>query len=133
MPIVVIADDDQDLALVYRAAFRSASFEAHRTHSAEECIGKIKELGAERVDVVCMDGRTASDRGKMLIVNIKQLNRNIKILVVAERYLDESKTRVLDYGANEFVLKPVTFDTVVEKAKMLIIEGGAAAESTKTH
>ena len=134
MPIIVVADDDEDLGLVFRAAFRAAGFEAHRTRSAEECLGKVKELGPDRVDVICMDGRTASDRGKMLIVNAKNLNKKIKILVVAERYLDETKTRVLDYGADEFVLKPVTFDTVVAKAKELIIEGGAtAAESSRMH
>lgn len=130
MPIIVVIDDDKDLALVLRAAFRIAGFEAHRTHSAEEGLDKIKEIGANRVDVVCMDGMTAADRGSMLIVKIKSLNKNIKVLVVAERYLDNTKTRVLDYGADEFVLKPVTFSTAVEKAKELIIEGGRAAEAS---
>jgi DNA-binding response OmpR family regulator len=129
MPVMVVVDDDEDLAL----AFRAAGFEAHRTGSAEECMGKLKELGAGRVDAVCMDGRTASDRGKMLVVNVKKFDSRIKILVVAERYLDETKTRVLDYGADEFVLKPVTFDTVVAKAMELIIEGGAGAESSRMH
>ena len=75
MPVMVVADDDEDLALVFRAAFKASGFEAHRTHSAEECIEKIKKHGADKVDVVCRDRRTAADRGKMLIVNIKKLTK----------------------------------------------------------
>ena len=53
-------------------------------------------------------------------------------MVVAE-HLDDTKTRMLNYGADEFVLKPVTFDTVVEKAKELIIEGRTGSESSRMH
>jgi hypothetical protein len=47
----------------------------------------------------------ASDRTTMIIVSIKSLSHKIKIFVISERYWDETKTRVLDYGAGEFVLE----------------------------
>jgi DNA-binding response OmpR family regulator len=64
----------------------------------------------------------ASDRTTMIIVSIKSLSHKIKIFVIAERYWDETKTRVLDYGASEFVLKPISVNSVVEKVNMLLIE-----------
>jgi DNA-binding response OmpR family regulator len=54
----------------------------------------------------------------MLIVKIKRINSDIKICVVAE---DESdKTRVLDYGADEFMTKPIGIETIVYKMMTLL-------------
>ena len=69
-----------------------------------------------------MNDRMASDRTTMIIVSIKSLSHKVKIFVIAERYWDETKTRVLDYGAIEFVLKPISVNSVVEKVNMLLIE-----------
>lgn len=123
MPVCIVADDDHDVAILLRSSFRLAGFEAYTASSAQECIDKIKEVGAEKVDVICMNGSIASDRSAMLIVNIKRLNRNIKIFVIAERYLEEVKTRILDYGADEFVLKPISLNSAIEKVNMLLLEG----------
>jgi DNA-binding response OmpR family regulator len=122
MPIVVIADNENDVALFLRSAFRLAGFESYSANNVQDCINRIKTIGVDKVDVVVMDGQMASDRTAMIIVNIKKLSPNIKIFVVAERYLDETKTRILDYGANEFVLKPISLNSVVEKVSMLLLE-----------
>ncbi|MFL6379197.1 MAG: hypothetical protein ACJ72R_17285 [Nitrososphaeraceae archaeon] len=54
----------------------------------------------------------------MLIVKIKRINSHIKICVVAE---DETeKTRVLDYGADEFMTKPIGIETIVYKMMILL-------------
>jgi hypothetical protein len=55
-------------------------------------------------------------------VNIKRINRNIKIFVVAERNEEENKTRVLDYCGSEFVLKPLSLETMVEKVNKILAE-----------
>jgi DNA-binding response OmpR family regulator len=48
----------------------------------------------------------------------KRINPDIKIYVVAD---DETKkTRVLDYGADEFMTKPVGIETIVYKMMMLL-------------
>jgi DNA-binding response OmpR family regulator len=62
----------------------------------------------------------------MLIVKIKTINPDIKIYVVAE---DETiKTRVLDYGADEFMTKPIGIETIVYKMMMLLTRKYTKAE-----
>lgn len=122
MPIVVVADNEKDVAQLLRSVFRLAGFEAHSANNVQQCIDTLKNIGVDKVDVIVMDGHMASDRTSMAILGIKRMNRNIKIFVIAERYLDETKTRVLDYGANEFALKPISLNTVVEKVNMLLLE-----------
>ena len=80
-------------------------------------MNKLNQLEG-KVDVICIDGKIAEDRGAMLIVKIKRINPDIKICVVAE---DETiKTRVLDYGADEFIAKPIGIETIVYKMMMLL-------------
>ena len=80
-------------------------------------MNKLNELEG-KVDVIFVNGKIAEDRGAMLIVKIKRINSDIKICVVAE---DETiKTRVLDYGADEFIAKPIGIETIVYKMMMLL-------------
>jgi DNA-binding response OmpR family regulator len=54
----------------------------------------------------------------MFIVNIKKINPQIKVLVIADE--DSDKTRILGYGADEFSLKPISPENVADKLFMLI-------------
>ena len=53
----------------------------------------------------------------MLIIKVKRINSNIKMMVLAEDETD--KTGVLEYGADEFATKPVSTESVVDKVGML--------------
>ena len=72
-------------------------------------MNKIKELD-DKVDFVFVSGTIAADRGAVLIIKVKKINSDIKIVVLAEEQTD--KTRVLDYGAEEFITKPSLIDKV---------------------
>jgi DNA-binding response OmpR family regulator len=103
---VIIVDDDEDMGLVLRVTLRLDGFEVWRTKTPDECMAKLNELEG-KVDVVVLNGHIASDRNASIILKIKRVNSKIKVLVIAERYHEENKTRVMDYGADEFVLKPL--------------------------
>ena len=96
----IVVDDDRDVNLVLSATLKLKKFDVHKVYSAQQCLDKLNELEA-KVDVIFVNGKIAADRAAMLIVKIKRIISDIKICVVAE---DESdKTRVLDYGADEFM------------------------------
>ena len=75
-------------------------------------MNKVNELGG-KVDIVFVDGKIAADRAAMLIIKVKKVNPNIKVMVLAEDETD--KTRVLEYGADEFAVKPISAESVVDK------------------
>jgi DNA-binding response OmpR family regulator len=121
----IVVDDDRDVNLLLAAILKLKKFDVHKVFSAEECLDKLKELEA-KVDVICVNGKIAADRAAMLIVKIKRINPDIKICAVAE---DEThKTRVLDYGADEFMTKPIGIETIVDKIMMLLTRKYSKAE-----
>jgi DNA-binding response OmpR family regulator len=89
-----------------------------KLHLLWNVLKKFKELD-NKVDVVLVNGRIAADRGAMLIANIKKLSLKIKIFALADN--ENNKTRVLDYGADEFAIKPISPTTVVEKTTALLM------------
>ena len=94
--VAIVTDEDRDVNLVLSATLKLNKFEVHKTYSAEECLNKLNELEG-KVDVICIDGKIAEDRGAMLIVKIKRINPDIKIYVVAE---DETAKTNFDGGDN---------------------------------
>ena len=54
----------------------------------------------------------------MVVSRIKQLNKDIRILVVANN--DNPRNIILEYGADDFVIKPVGGETLLSKISMLI-------------
>ena len=76
-----------------------------------------------------MNGKIASDRSVMLILNIKRLNKNVKVFVLADKGLSEDKVRMMDYGADEFAVKPMSMESLINKVNMKLLEAARSAAS----
>jgi DNA-binding response OmpR family regulator len=118
-PHVIVCDDEAELNLFIRNFFKLDGYETHQALSAQECIDKLAELG-DTIDAITVDGKTASDRSVMLILNVKRMNKNVKVFVLADRSLSEEKTRIMDYGADEFAVKPLSMESLTKKSKFNI-------------
>jgi DNA-binding response OmpR family regulator len=116
---ILIVEDDSDVSDLLAGHFSLAKFRVIKTRSAAECMDKLNEFN-NKIDIVLMNGKIASDRGAMLIVNIKNLNSSIKVFAIADD--ENNKTRVLDYGADEFATKPISPTTTVEKSTTLLLK-----------
>ena len=119
-PRVFIVQENYDANLVLSGILWLKGCEPFKITNGEECLEKLKEMEG-KVDVVIIGGSIACDRNLMLIVNIKRINNNTKVLVIADE--DSDKTRILGYGADEFTLKPMSPENVSDKVLMLISRG----------
>ena len=127
-PHVIVCDDDAELNLFMRNHFKLDGYETHQALSAQECIDKLAELG-DKIDAITVNGRIASDRSAMLILNVKRVNRNVKVFVLADKGLSEDKTRIMDYGADEFAVKPLSMESLINKVNIQLIEATKRASS----
>ena len=121
IPRVIVCDDDAELNSCMRNHFKLDGYETHQALSAQECNDKLEELG-DRIDAITVDGKIASDRSVMLILNVKRMNRKVKVFVLANRGLAEDKTRMMDYGADEFAVKPISMESLINKVNMKLLE-----------
>ncbi len=125
-PHVIVCDDDAELNSFMRNHFKLDGYETHQALSAQECIDKLARLGGI-IDAITVDGKIASDRSAKLILNAKRMNKNVKVFVLADKGLSEDKIRMMDYGADEFVVKPLSMESLINKVNIKLLE--AAKES----
>ena len=125
-PHVIVCDDDAELNSFIRSHFKLDGYETHQALSAKECIDKLAELG-DTIDAITVNGKIAADRSVMLILNVKRLNKNVKVFVLADRNLSEEKTRIMDYGADEFAVKPLSMESLIKKVNLIILEAAKSA------
>ena len=116
-PRVFIIQENDDANILLNGLLWLKGCESHKFTNGKECLEKMSEFEG-KVDVVILGGNIASDRNLTLIINIKKINNNTKVLVIADE--DSDKTRILGYGADEFGLKPMTPDNIVDKVLMLM-------------
>ena len=77
-----------------------------------------------------MNGTIASDRSIMLIVNVRRMNKNVKVFVLADKGLSEDKIRVMDYGADEFTVKPISMESLINKVNLQLLEAARSISSS---
>src|SRR3712207_7989638 len=104
-----------------RNHFKLDGYETYQALSAQECIDKLSEMG-DTIDAITVDGKIASDRSANLILNAKRMNKNVKVFVLADRNLSEHKTRIMDYGADEFAVKPLSMESLINKVNVHLLE-----------
>lgn len=118
MPTVLIVDEDKIVVNYLYALFKLSGYEVNMAFSANECLRFLEQSDPGNIDAALMDGKIAEDRGAMVVSRIKQHNKDIRILVVAIN--DNPKNIILEYGADDFVIKPVSGETLLSKINMLI-------------
>jgi DNA-binding NtrC family response regulator len=125
-PIVILSLEHEDSLSTMAGTLWLKGCNVYKTKSAAECLEQIKDLES-KVDVVITTSKIAVDREFMLIANIKKMDYNIKILVIGDENSD--KTMILDYGADEFTLKPLSPENASDKVLMLLARDNVAKEN----
>jgi DNA-binding response OmpR family regulator len=116
-PNVVLALGNEDALTTMSGVLWLKGCDVYKTKSASDCLERINNLHG-RVDVVIANSDIALDRTALLIKNIKKINLNIKILVTGDE--NSEKTMILDYGADEFALRPLSPENTADKVLMLL-------------
>ncbi|HKO66153.1 MAG TPA: response regulator [Candidatus Nitrosocosmicus sp.] len=114
---IIIVTDNPDINIVLSGVFGLNGFKCFKCTTAEEAIAIFHE-NSEKVDSILIEGKIAADRSTMLIIKVKNKKPTVKIIVLADK--NSTKTRVLDYGADEFVLKPMSAESMTNKVITLL-------------
>ena len=116
-PRVCIVLENEDANLVLAGTLWEKGFEPFKFTNGTECLVQFNEMEG-KVDTIVVSGIIAADINLMLIDNIKKINRNTKVFVIADE--DSDRKKILDYGANEFTLKPMSPENVIDKLLILL-------------
>ena len=111
---ILVVDDEQDVAELFRQRFRRETrqglYVLHFAFSAEEALARLAEEIEPQLIVILSDINMPGMDGLALLREIKKLYSDLPVMMVTAYGDEERRRRASEYGAAEYITKPVDFD-----------------------
>jgi CheY-like chemotaxis protein len=127
---ILIVDDEPDVAELFRQRFRrevrQSQYVMHLAGSAEEALGKLDDGVRPELIVVLSEINMPGMDGLGLLQEVKRCNAELPVIMVTAYGDDERRRRASEYGAAEFVTKPVDFNLLKQQLQQLATQSHRA-------
>jgi len=128
--VILMADDDADDRLLAKDALAECRLanELHFVENGEELLDYLHRRGkyvnlanSPRPGLILLDLNMPKKDGRESLKEIKDdpRLRTIPVVVLTTSRADTDISRIYELGANSFITKPVSFDSLVEVMKIL--------------
>jgi CheY-like chemotaxis protein len=125
---ILVVDDEPDVADLFRQRFRREAREGkyvlHFAGSGEEALGKLDDDIRPELIVILSDINMPGMDGLDLLREVKQKRPELPVMMVTAYGDDERRRRAAEYGAAEFVTKPVDFELLKTQLQRLPSSSG---------
>jgi len=120
---ILIVDDEPDVPELFRQRFRrearQGTYVLHFAASGEEALGQLAGDIEPELIVILSDINMPGMDGLELLRQVKAQFPELPVMMVTAYGDDERRRRASEYGAFEFVSKPVDFDMLKEQLRRL--------------
>lgn len=113
-PVVLVVDDEAQIRRFLRAGFELDGFVVHQAETAAEAI-RATTLRAH--DLVILDLGLPDGNGAQVIERLRAWS-DIPIIVLSVRSSETEKVRVLELGADDYVVKPFGMAELLARAAL---------------
>jgi CheY-like chemotaxis protein len=120
---ILVVDDEADVAELFRQQFRrevrQGDYVMHFAQSAEEALDKLSDGIRPELIVVLSDINMPGMDGLGLLRRVKEQHADLAVIMVTAYGDDERRRKATEFGASEFVTKPVDFDLLKQQLQQL--------------
>ena len=116
-PNIFIVQEDDNISTILAGIFWLKGFKPFKFTDGTECLKGFREMYG-KIDSVVTSSKIALDNDLMLVANIKRINPTTKVLVIADE--ESGKRKILEYGADEFALIPLSPVDISHKIILMI-------------
>jgi len=120
---ILVVDDEPDVAELFRQRFRrearQGTYVLHFAASGEEALDQLSGEIRPELIVILSDINMPGMDGLDLLRAVKARRPELPVMMVTAYGDDERRRRAAEYGAFEFVTKPVDFDRLKEQIRQL--------------
>ena len=129
-PVVLVVDDETQIRRFLRAGLELEGYHVHEAGSGEEGL-RIATLRA--LDLIILDLAMPDLEGSEVLERLRSWS-NIPVIVLSVRSSEEEKVRLLELGADDYVVKPFGMAELLARAKAALRRHnrGASGESALT-
>jgi len=122
---ILAVDDESDVAELFRQRFRretrQGTYVLHFALSAGEALDKLARGIEPQLIVILSDINMPGMDGITLLREIKERRPDLPVMMVTAYGDEERRRRASEYGAAEFITKPVDFDFLKAQLRTLSV------------
>src|SRR5450432_3844981 len=123
---ILIIDDDMDMCLLLERFFKRNQFEVRITHTGKK---GLEELEKNPPDAILCDFRLGDTDGKELLIQIKQLNPEVPVIIITGYSEIKMAVEVMKHGAFDYVTKPLFPEEILITIKSAIALSGSTSNT----
>jgi CheY-like chemotaxis protein len=120
---ILVVDDEPDVADLFRQHFRrevrQGDYVMHFAASGEQALERLAGEIEPQLIVILSDINMPGMDGLTLLHEVKRRFPNLPVMMVTAYGDDERRRRAADYGAAEFITKPVDFEFLKQQLRQL--------------
>ena len=120
---ILVVDDEADVADLFRQQFRrevrQGRYVIHFAQSGEEALDKLNAGVEPELIVVFSDINMPGMDGLGLLRKVKERRADLPVIMVTAYGDDERRRKAAEFGASEFVTKPVDFSLLKQQLQQL--------------
>ena len=122
--LALIVDDSRTMRLVLKKILNEVGFEVSEAGDGSEALIRLKEL--DRVDLMLVDWNMPVMDGLEFFRAVRQDNAydEVPLMMVTTEDTMDRVVEALNAGANEYVMKPFTSESIIEKLEILDLPTG---------
>ncbi len=129
MSRILVVDDEEDLCEILRFNFEAAGFEVDTAHSAEEA---LPLCGGGRYVLLLLDVMMDKMSGFEMAQKLRAEGDNTPIIFLTARDAHDDQLQGFGVGADDYIAKPFSFDTVLARVKAVLRRSSATSITSAT-
>jgi len=121
----LIVDDSRAMRAMLRSILRDIGFEVVEAGHGIEALATLREDGAQPVDVALVDWNMPEMDGLAFVRTLRadRAFASLPVMMVTAENDMAKMARALMAGADEYAMKPLTREAIVEKLEILGVTG----------
>ncbi len=120
---ILVVDDEADVAELFRQQFRrevrQGQYVMHFAQSAEEALDKLDGGIEPELIAIFSDINMPGMDGLGLLRKVNEQRADLPVIMVPAYGDDERRRKAAEFGAKEFVTKPVDFNLLRQQLQQL--------------
>ena len=128
MERILVVDDEEDLREILRFNLEAEGFEVSTAGSAEEALGVL----SQRFDLILLDVMMDRMSGYEMVERMRQRGDNTPVVFLTARDAHEDQLQGFGVGADDYITKPFSFDTVLARVKAVLRRSSISSITSNT-
>lgn len=128
MQHILVVDDEEDLREILRFNLEAEGFEVETAASAEEALGVL----SSHFDLILLDVMMDRMSGFEMAQKLREAGDNTPIIFLTARDAHDDQLQGFGVGADDYITKPFSFDTVLARVKAVLRRSSSSSLSSST-